>query len=82
MVLPSRTMHEHSLSLWFLAFNNEAEYEALIARLRLAKKMGAEDIQVYNDSQLVVSQFNDDYMAMDLRMKFISSQIISLSKSF
>lgn len=41
---------EQALHLEFPASNNEAEYEALIAGLKLA-----EDLKVFSDSQLVVS---------------------------
>ena len=40
----------YALRLEFPASNNEAEYEALIAELRLAKEMGIEQVKVYNDS--------------------------------
>ncbi|XP_048623925.1 uncharacterized protein LOC125592642 [Brassica napus] len=40
----------------FKATNNESEYEALIAGLNLAHQMGAENIQVFVDSQLIINQ--------------------------
>ncbi|XP_048599791.1 uncharacterized protein LOC125579923 [Brassica napus] len=43
-----------SFSFGFAASNNEAEYESLIAGLRLAKAMKAKRISAYCDSQLVV----------------------------
>ena len=39
----------------FPTTNNEAEYEALIARLDLAKAVGAKNMVVYCDSQIVTS---------------------------
>ena len=41
---------EHSLTLAFPTSNNQAEYEALLAGLRLAEDIGARDIQVFTDS--------------------------------
>ncbi|MDP9068926.1 MAG: ribonuclease HI family protein [Actinomycetota bacterium] len=38
------------------ATNNVAEYEALIAGLELALESGVRDIEIYMDSELVVSQ--------------------------
>lgn len=46
---------EHSLRLGFRASNNEAENEALIAGLKAAKKLEAKDIEIYSNSQLIVS---------------------------
>jgi len=34
--------------------NNEAEYEALTAELKILKKLGANKILVYGDSELVI----------------------------
>lgn len=45
------------------ATNNESEYEALIAGLTLAHQMGAENIQVYRDSQLIVNKIQGEYQA-------------------
>ena len=46
---------EHSFILGFRAFNNEAEYEALLAGLTTVLDMGARDVEIYSDSWLVVS---------------------------
>ncbi|XP_013632869.1 PREDICTED: uncharacterized protein LOC106338440 [Brassica oleracea var. oleracea] len=40
----------------FKATNNESEYETLITGLTLAHQMGAENIQVFGDSQLIINQ--------------------------
>ena len=47
----------------FKASNNEAEYEALIVGLELAKEMKVESLDIFSDSQLVVCQINDEYQA-------------------
>ncbi|XP_056848927.1 uncharacterized protein LOC130499051 [Raphanus sativus] len=52
----------------FKETNNEADYEALIAGLTLAKQMGVEDIQVFSDLQLIISQVKGDYQAKDPSM--------------
>ena len=49
--------------------NNEAEYEALVARLDLAKAAGAESVVLYCDSQVVDNQVNGDYECKGERMK-------------
>ena len=45
----------------FKATNNESEYEALIAGLSLAHQLGAENIQVYSDSQMIINQAQGEY---------------------
>jgi ribonuclease HI len=52
-----------SISCEFQATNNEAEYEALIAGLQLAKDMEIKYIQVFVDSLLLTNHFNGSYAA-------------------
>ncbi|XP_058223081.1 uncharacterized protein LOC131332800 [Rhododendron vialii] len=82
LVSSSRTMHEQALGIGCPTTNNEAEYEALIAGLRLAWHMGAEEVQVYSDSLLIVKQLNNDYEAKDACMNKYMSQVITLTSSF
>ena len=46
---------ECMIRLDFPTTNNEAEYEALVAGLDLAKAVGAENVVVHCDSQVVTS---------------------------
>ena len=46
---------EHSFRLGFRASNNEPEYEALLAGLRTILGMGAQEVEAYLDSRLVVN---------------------------
>nr|GEV56694.1 reverse transcriptase domain-containing protein [Tanacetum cinerariifolium] len=52
----------------FAAFNNEAEYEALVAGLRTATQMGVKNIQVNVDSKLVANQVLGMYVAKEDNM--------------
>ena len=47
-------MIKQSLKFEFKASNNQAEYEALIVGLQLAREMGANDLIVKSDSQLLI----------------------------
>ena len=47
----------------FKETNNESEYEALIAGLNLGHQMGAENIQVFSDSQLIINHVQGEYQA-------------------
>ena len=67
IVLTSLTRNTSSRAVRcnFKATNNESEYEALIAGLTLAHKMGAENIPVFGDSQLIINQVQGEYQAKD-----------------
>ncbi|XP_024028609.1 uncharacterized protein K02A2.6-like [Morus notabilis] len=52
----------------FKASNNEVEYEALIAELRLASHLKIEMLSVFSDSQLVVTQVKEEYQARGEKM--------------
>ncbi|KAK3007702.1 hypothetical protein RJ639_013311 [Escallonia herrerae] len=50
------------------ASNNEAEYEALLAGIRLAHSLRVNSLSVHSDSQLVVNHILGEYEASDERM--------------
>ena len=57
------------IRLDFPTTNNEAEYEALIAELDLAKAAGAGNMIIHCDSQVITSQINGDFECRNERMK-------------
>ncbi|GFZ05223.1 hypothetical protein Acr_17g0007950 [Actinidia rufa] len=59
---------EYAIRMGFKATNTEAEYEALFAGLRIAVELGAQSLEIFSDSQLVVNQVQGDYLAKDARM--------------
>nr|GEU87957.1 reverse transcriptase domain-containing protein [Tanacetum cinerariifolium] len=65
LVLISITKIEYTyaLRLNFESTNNQAEYKALLAGLRIAKKIGVQSLYVNVDSKLVASQINGNYEA-------------------
>lgn len=54
LVTPKKLIMEKSLHLGFPATNNEAEYEALLARMAMVSKLSGEVIEIYLNSRLVV----------------------------
>ena len=60
---------ECMIRLDFPTTNNEAEYEALMAGLDLAKAAGAENMIVHCNSQVITSQIKGDYECRNERMK-------------
>ncbi|XP_043806645.1 uncharacterized protein LOC122721793 [Manihot esculenta] len=59
----------YALRLDFNASNNVAEYEALINGMLIAMKVGATDLEINSDSQLVISQITGAYHARDPTMQ-------------
>ena len=75
-------MLEQSFPLAFNASNNEAEYESLLAGLRLAIGVGGQNLQAHCDSQLVANQYSGDYDAKDNRMEAYLDLVRDLSSKF
>ncbi|GKA13926.1 reverse transcriptase domain-containing protein [Tanacetum coccineum] len=66
LINPSGVEFTYALQLNFTSTNNEAEYEALLAGLRLAAKV--QDIDVKVDLKLAASQINEIYVASSTSM--------------
>ncbi|XP_074342262.1 uncharacterized protein LOC141679746 [Apium graveolens] len=65
---PQGDMIAKSICCNFKAMNNEAEYEALIMGLTIAKDMKIKNVDVNYDSLLVVNHVKGSYEAKDLKM--------------
>ncbi|CAL8122678.1 unnamed protein product [Prunus armeniaca] len=76
------TLLEQVIMLGFPASNNEAEYEALLAGLRLAKKLSIKKLAIYLDSQLITSQASGEYMTKYPRMILYLDKVQELLKAF
>ena len=60
--------------------NNEAEYEAVLMGLRIAKALSVRNLKLNFDSKLVVGQITNKYEAKKDRMKMyltLTSQLVS-----
>src|SRR5690606_11588443 len=79
---PTGELIRQSFSFGFPASNNEAEYESLIAGLRLAKTVKAQRLSAYCDSQLVANQFSGNYDTRNDRMNAYFKLVQSLAKEF
>ncbi|KAM1810241.1 hypothetical protein ACFX12_027026 [Malus domestica] len=82
LTIPDKVAMEYVLRFKFKASNNEAEYEALIAGLRLAKHLEVKRIDIFNDSQLVVNQVTNNFDAKDSSMAAYLAQTQLLLKHF
>ncbi|XP_047174666.1 uncharacterized protein LOC124842265 [Vigna umbellata] len=79
---PNGFLLEHSLIFKFKVSNNQAEYEALVAGLELAKDMGARRITCRTDSELVVGQMNGNFQVREERLLRYFQRATDLAKAF
>ena len=72
---PEKDIVECTIHLQFPTTNNEAEYEAVLSSLNLAKVAGASSVVIRCDSQVIVGYINGDYEAKAERMKEYLSMV-------
>ena len=77
LVIPTGEEVTYALKFNFHTSNNEEEYEAILAGMKLAREMGASRVAAMSDSLLVANQFNGIYDVKEDRMK----KILGLRKS-
>ncbi|CAL8117997.1 unnamed protein product [Prunus armeniaca] len=82
IITPDGTLLEQAITLGFPALNNEAEYEALLAGMRLAKDLAIMKLAIYSDSQLIANQASGEYMAKHPRMILYLDKVQELLKAF
>ena len=58
--------------------NNQAEYQAIIAALEQAIKLGASRVEIRSDSELVVKQVNGQYRVKNASLKPLYQQVMQL----
>jgi ribonuclease HI len=62
--------------------NNQAEYKAVIAAIEAAKKIGAQELDFFLDSELVVKQLNREYKVRDKDLAPLFMKIYNASMGF
>ncbi|XP_022013761.1 uncharacterized protein LOC110913223 [Helianthus annuus] len=82
LVSPDKNEFTYAIRLDFKSTNNEAEYEAFLAGLRLAIKMGVRHIEAHVDSMLVAGQINGQYEAKGDIMALYLNQAKTLLQTF
>ena len=60
------------------ATNNQAEYQAVIAALEEAVKMGATHVELKADSELVVKQLNGQYKVKKAALRPLYQKVVRL----
>ena len=62
--------------------NNNAEYQALVIGLKMAKKNKVDNLECFLDSELIVKQMNGVYKISDANIKQIKKTIDTLLPNF
>ncbi|MBI2691891.1 MAG: reverse transcriptase-like protein [Solirubrobacterales bacterium] len=65
-----------------VASNNVAEYKALLLGLQRAKELGACDVEVVNDSELIQKQINGQYKVKHPDMKPLHAESMTALAAF
>ncbi|GJZ57935.1 reverse transcriptase domain-containing protein [Tanacetum coccineum] len=82
LIDPTGKEYTYALRFEFKTTNNEAEYEALLARLRIAQEMEITKVAIFLDSQLVVNQIKGTYAAKQLSIKSYLQKVKTALKGF
>ena len=62
--------------------NNVAEYQGLLLGLRRAQELGAEELEVVADSELIIRQLSGAYQVRAPALRELHSEALSLLKAF
>ncbi|GJS20818.1 reverse transcriptase domain-containing protein [Tanacetum coccineum] len=79
---PEGAEFTYALRFRFEATNNEAEYEALIAGLRIVEEMGVKNLKANVDSRLVANQVNGTYIVKEADMIRYLEKVRTLTNCF
>ena len=82
LVNPGGAKMEYAIKLDFPVTNNEAEYEALLSGLKLAKSVMATKVRAHTDSQLVESQFSGEFTTKGPALIKYLEQLKKTAQSF
>ncbi|XP_027088595.2 uncharacterized protein [Coffea arabica] len=82
LISPTGEELAYALRFDFRASNNEYEYEALIAGMEMTRKLEAESIKVYSDSQLIVNQVLRNYEIKEEPLKKYAAKAHELRSQF
>jgi len=61
--------------------NNVAEYTALVNGLRRAAELGASEVEVVSDSELMVKQMRGEYKVRNAALRGLSSEAARLARA-
>ena len=82
LITPDGEELSSSLRLEFRTTNNEAEYKAIIASLRMTLELGAKSMEIRSDSQVIVGHIRKEFEAKGEKMKMYYSKVQHMQSFF
>ena len=82
LATPDGDVVDEATELIGVATNNVAEYRALLLGLRRARELGAESVELVNDSELVAKQVTGAYKVKHADMKPLHREAIEGLRGF
>jgi len=79
---PGGEIVEREGELLGIATNNVAEYRALILGARRARELGATEVEIVNDSELIAKQVNGQYKVKHADMKPLYAEALDALRGF
>jgi len=79
---PSDESKFFSYKLNFDCTNDMAEYESLILGLEVLKRMNAQNIYFFGDSELFIKQVEGAYQTKDIRMREYRNLVLDMLENF
>ncbi len=79
---PEGEVVEREGELLGIATNNVAEYRALILGARRARQLGATEVEIVNDSELIAKQVNGQYKVKHADMKPLHAEALEALRGF
>jgi ribonuclease HI len=74
-------LDEHSKTIGE-ATNNEAEYQAVLLGIERARKLGASELELIGDSELVVRQIRGEYKVKQLHLRPLRAAVVAALEPF
>ncbi|KAK8942629.1 hypothetical protein KSP39_PZI008943 [Platanthera zijinensis] len=82
LISPEGTRIEQALKVHFTLTNNQAEYEAIIAGLRLARELGIQDIRVSTDSMIVARHIEGEFEVKEPTLQLYLTKVKRIMGQF
>ncbi|XP_062176123.1 uncharacterized protein LOC133881194 [Alnus glutinosa] len=79
---PQKQKFQYAIKLDFATTNKEVEYEAVLAGLAIAREVGALDVEIRSDSQVVVGQISGEFATQGDRLAKYLEKVHDLQSSF